>query len=433
MRLSLAVPTAPSASSTTSPSTPAALPPCRADSRDASLPRAPGEACRFETIAGLRCHRTEPVGGFRWPRVDRHAGRPDRVRRRGVSCLLGTTWPDERDHQRRRRGSRGQRLDRHRRRRRRQADEERLRQLQGGGRTQARLRDVDFAESDRSSARRRRVAGAQRVRRRAFHVALVQYSGTGELGAPSTTCSRTTLATCGLAHRADCCDSRKSTSVAQLARARPKAIYSIANGLPTARVAPSFEDSRGDVWMTCAPRDRPPRRALATFDRPFSSVSGDRFAVGVLRVIRCSPRTVRAPCGLDRAVAWLGTGTAASRTSRLETETGPSGHRTSRRSARPVVGRHARRRPVDVFSGCIVGTVALVTRRKPHPERGVAVRPPMRIVQTIINRSQFAPEYPQLEFDLPIDQWHAPIHGHTPWQRRRAASHREAISRVDGQ
>ena len=40
------------------------------------------------------------------------------------------------------------------------------------------------------------------------------------------------------------------TSVAQLARARPKAIYSIANGLPAARVAPVFEDSRGDLWMS---------------------------------------------------------------------------------------------------------------------------------------------------------------------------------------
>ena len=40
------------------------------------------------------------------------------------------------------------------------------------------------------------------------------------------------------------------TSVAQLARARPKAIYSVANGLPAARVAPVFEDSRGDVWMS---------------------------------------------------------------------------------------------------------------------------------------------------------------------------------------
>ena len=38
--------------------------------------------------------------------------------------------------------------------------------------------------------------------------------------------------------------------VAQLSRVRPKAIYSIADGLPVARVAPSFEDSRGDVWMT---------------------------------------------------------------------------------------------------------------------------------------------------------------------------------------
>ena len=39
-------------------------------------------------------------------------------------------------------------------------------------------------------------------------------------------------------------------SVAQLDRTRPKATYSMANGLPSARVAPSFEDSRGDLWMT---------------------------------------------------------------------------------------------------------------------------------------------------------------------------------------
>jgi len=38
--------------------------------------------------------------------------------------------------------------------------------------------------------------------------------------------------------------------LSRLPRVRPKAIYSIADGLPVARVAPSFEDSRGDVWMT---------------------------------------------------------------------------------------------------------------------------------------------------------------------------------------
>ena len=35
--------------------------------------------------------------------------------------------------------------------------------------------------------------------------------------------------------------------VAQVARGRPKAIYSVANGLPAAWVAPAFEDSRGDI------------------------------------------------------------------------------------------------------------------------------------------------------------------------------------------
>jgi signal transduction histidine kinase/ligand-binding sensor domain-containing protein len=39
-------------------------------------------------------------------------------------------------------------------------------------------------------------------------------------------------------------------SVDQLVRARPKAIYSLAHGLPDARMIPAFEDSRGDVWMS---------------------------------------------------------------------------------------------------------------------------------------------------------------------------------------
>jgi ligand-binding sensor domain-containing protein/signal transduction histidine kinase len=39
-------------------------------------------------------------------------------------------------------------------------------------------------------------------------------------------------------------------SVTRCAGLRPKAAYSIADGLPAARVAPVFEDSRGDIWMT---------------------------------------------------------------------------------------------------------------------------------------------------------------------------------------
>jgi ligand-binding sensor domain-containing protein/signal transduction histidine kinase len=39
-------------------------------------------------------------------------------------------------------------------------------------------------------------------------------------------------------------------SVAQLARTRPTAVYSTADGLPVGRVTPAFEDSRGDVWMS---------------------------------------------------------------------------------------------------------------------------------------------------------------------------------------
>jgi ligand-binding sensor domain-containing protein/signal transduction histidine kinase len=42
----------------------------------------------------------------------------------------------------------------------------------------------------------------------------------------------------------------EAPSVAQLARTKPKARYSLADNLPGFRITPSFEDSRGDLWMT---------------------------------------------------------------------------------------------------------------------------------------------------------------------------------------
>ena len=42
------------------------------------------------------------------------------------------------------------------------------------------------------------------------------------------------------------------TSVAALARTRPKAIYTVADGLPPGLMSPALEDSRGDVWMTAS-------------------------------------------------------------------------------------------------------------------------------------------------------------------------------------
>jgi ligand-binding sensor domain-containing protein/signal transduction histidine kinase len=40
------------------------------------------------------------------------------------------------------------------------------------------------------------------------------------------------------------------TSVAALAGTQPKAIYTVADGLPEGHMSPAFEDSRGDIWMT---------------------------------------------------------------------------------------------------------------------------------------------------------------------------------------
>ena len=65
------------------------------------------------------------------------------------------------------------------------------------------------------------------------------------------------------------------SSVARFAGARPKASYSVADGLPAARVAPVFEDSRGDLWMTAhLGSDRRAVRWQRSTGR-FRSVSGD--------------------------------------------------------------------------------------------------------------------------------------------------------------
>ena len=180
--LTLTIPTAPSASSTASP-LPGRAPPLSGRFTSFDPAYGAGRSLPIRDDRWIDAHDTEPLRGFRRPRLDRHAGRPDRVRRTGVSCVHRTTWPRERSDQGSRRGSRWQPLDRYRRRRCRSADQKRLRQLQRDGRTQARLRDVDFAEPDRSSPRRRRMGGVERVRWRALHVPLVRLSRSREGGA----------------------------------------------------------------------------------------------------------------------------------------------------------------------------------------------------------------------------------------------------------
>ena len=60
---------------------------------------------------------------------------------------------------------------------------------------------------------------------------------------------RTNLGSGGRRREMDCSGSRSTASFAQLAHARPTAVYSSKNGLVTDDVFTLFEDSRGDVWI----------------------------------------------------------------------------------------------------------------------------------------------------------------------------------------
>lgn len=247
--LSVAVPRGPPALPiTTSPSIHPAPTVCRADAHDVSLPRAPGEACRFETIA-------------RWPAVVRSLsqgsdgrvwiGTPngliefdgERVRvysdRHGLSDETINTVAED------------------------SAGNVWIGTDAGGVAKLTRNGFVSFRQADgldhdyvtsisQSRAGRVRAGGGSpalnefdgerftsgwfsipgRVNGAGGYEVLEDHTGDVWVGTPS-----------GLLRFPE------STSVAQLARARPKARYSAPDGLPAARVAPVFEDSRGDLWM----------------------------------------------------------------------------------------------------------------------------------------------------------------------------------------
>jgi ligand-binding sensor domain-containing protein len=247
--LSLAVPREPSTSVSTSSSTPVTLPRCGADSRGASLPRAPGEACRFETIEGVDAivrSLSEGTDGRVW---------------------IGTTGGlIEFDGQGFRAYSKRQGLT-----------HETINAIAedgastvwigtdaGGVARLTRKGFVSFKETDglrhdyvtsisQSRTGRVRVTGGWavlnefdgehftsrwldfpgRVKEAREYDVLEDHTGDLWVGTPG-----------GLLRFPEV------SSVGQLDRAKPKATYSMVNGLPGPRVAPSFEDSRGDLWMT---------------------------------------------------------------------------------------------------------------------------------------------------------------------------------------
>ena len=81
---------------------------CRSGSEDARLPVAPGEACRIRDSRGIARLGAKPVRRPPTrPSLDRHAGRPDPVRRQAVRAYSKGQGLPERDNQRCRGGPRG--------------------------------------------------------------------------------------------------------------------------------------------------------------------------------------------------------------------------------------------------------------------------------------------------------------------------------------
>jgi ligand-binding sensor domain-containing protein len=245
--LTVAVPGGPAAS-TASPPIRVALPRCRAAAGRSGLPTAPGEACQFETIAGFpaivrrlwegsdsRVWIGTPDGLFAFDDTgvrgysEQH-GLPNHVINAIVEDHAGNLW---------------------------------LGTDAAGVVRLARNGFVSFREADglrhdyvtsisQSRAGRVRVSGGwpalsefdgQRLTSGRFRIprrsdfdrlydVLEDRLGDLWVGTPD-----------GLLRYPEV------AGVARLARLEPKATYSVGHGLPGARVAPSFEDSRGDLWM----------------------------------------------------------------------------------------------------------------------------------------------------------------------------------------
>jgi ligand-binding sensor domain-containing protein/two-component sensor histidine kinase len=287
--LTLTIPTKPSASSASSPSpSPGALRHCWAGPPVAILPTAPGEACRFETIAGLPLtirSLFEGSDGHVWIATpggliefDGHAFRALTERHGLVNEAIKAVGED-------RAGNLWIATD------------------AGGVARLTRNGFVSFKETDglrheyvtsisQSRTGRVRVTGGWAVlnefdgdrftsrwfgfpgRMKEARVYDVLEDHTGDLwvGTPD-----------GLLRFPEV------RSVVQLDRAKPKGTYSTVNGLPGPQVAPSFEDSRGDLWMTAylATDDRRVvrwQRSTGRFhqypetDSPVVSIRGPVFA-----------------------------------------------------------------------------------------------------------------------------------------------------------
>ena len=160
-RLTVVVPAPPSASPGAARSIPEASSACRSGSEDARLPVAPGEACRFETLAGLPALARSLSEGSDGRVLIGTPGGLIRVRRQAIPRLLeGAGASRTRQSTLSRRTTRvtcGSAPTPAAPRSSRATASSPLRR----GRAQAQLRHGDFPESGRSSASPRRVAGPQ--------------------------------------------------------------------------------------------------------------------------------------------------------------------------------------------------------------------------------------------------------------------------------
>jgi ligand-binding sensor domain-containing protein len=246
--LSLVIPPAPSASPSTSPSVTATLPDCRVAPGDIRLPSAPGEACRFETVVqspdivrslsegadgrvwigtsgGLiefdgerfRAYSERhglPYGTINAVAEDRAGGVWIGTDAGGVARLTRTGFASFGEPE----GLRHDYVT--------SISQGRTGRVRAGGGWPV-LNEFD---GERFTSGRFTIPG--RVDSARAYDVLEDHTGNFWVGTPDRL-----LRFPGI------------NNVAQLARSRPTAVYSIANGLPVARVTPSFEDSRGDIWM----------------------------------------------------------------------------------------------------------------------------------------------------------------------------------------
>ena len=221
---------------------------CQSRSENVRLPAAPGEACRFETLAGLPAlvrSLSEGADGRIWIGTPRGLVQFDGNRLRAYSTRQGlpnaTINAVSEDHA----GSVWIGAD------------------AGGAARLARYGFVTFGEEDglkHNYVTTISQSRAGRVRARGGWPVLNDYDGgrfTSQLFRIPGASTSSRLYDIFEDHTGDLWVGTSTglfrfpevIDVAQLARTPPRAVYTVAHGLPSSEAAAVFEDSRGDIWM----------------------------------------------------------------------------------------------------------------------------------------------------------------------------------------